>query len=183
MAEPQRKESSSSESSSSPAPKRDLLGVVLVLIAVVNLAALAGLGYFLQRMWVRLQEVQRQAMRPTTEAEPAKPSLGKELTPKALGLLYPLDSFLVNIASDQGAKYLQVQMELELSDPAVEEEINKKKAAVRDSVIVFLSSRNFKELREATGLKKVRADLIKVLNGLLSSGQIKEIYFTQFHFN
>jgi flagellar basal body-associated protein FliL len=33
------------------------------------------------------------------------------------------------------------------------------------------------------GMKKLRADLIRAINNLLSGGKIKEIYFTQFHFN
>jgi flagellar FliL protein len=74
-------------------------------------------------------------------------------------------------------------MELELADPAVEDEISRKKAAVRDAIIVLLSSRNYRDLREAAGLKKLRVDLVKAINNLLSTGKVKEVYFTQFHFN
>src|SRR5262249_4392619 len=109
--------------------------------------------------------------------------LGKEMQSPAMGLLYPLDSFLVNISSDQGPKFLQTQMELELGDPGTEDEVARKKAAIRDAIIVLLSSRTYKELREPSGMKKLRVDLLRAINNLLTTGKIKEVYFTQFHFN
>jgi flagellar FliL protein len=74
-------------------------------------------------------------------------------------------------------------MELELTDSATEEEITKKKAAIRDAVIVLLSSRSYKQIRETTGMVTLRRDILRAVNNLLTSGQVREVYFTQFHFN
>lgn len=74
-------------------------------------------------------------------------------------------------------------MELELTDSATEEEITKKKAAIRDAVIVLLSSRSYKQIREASGMVTLRRDILRAVNNLLTSGQVREVYFTQFHFN
>lgn len=109
--------------------------------------------------------------------------MGKELLAAPQGTLYPLDSFLVNITSDQGAKFLQTQLELELSEASLEEEVTKKRAALRDAIIVLLSSKSYKELKEPNGIRSLRSEILKSLNSLLVTGRIKEIYFTQFHFN
>ena len=164
--------------------KFDLLGLVVFLLVTLNLVAVGGMGFFLQKMWDQVQDLkantQKLAERSEKEEEPAQ---SKESHAPQIGTLYPMDSFLVNITSDAGPKFLQTQMELELADPVVEEELSRKKAAIRDSVIVLLTSRTYKELRDPAGIKKLRADLLRVMNGLLTSGKIKEVYFTQFHFN
>ncbi len=163
--------------------KPDLLGLVLFGLVLVNLATVGGLGYFMQLMWHRVQDLQAQTQKLQRPEEPKQSLIGKELQPQNLGTLYPIESFLVNIASDQGPKFLQTQLELELADPAVEDELSRKKPALRDAIIVLLSSRSYKELREPTGMRKLRADLLRVINNLLSTGKVKDIYFTQFHFN
>jgi flagellar FliL protein len=164
-------------------PKVDFLGLVIFGLVTVNLITLGGMGFFLQKMWVRVQELKLQLDRVSAAPTGDEGPLGKEMQPQNLGTLYPLESFLVNIGSEQGPKFLQTQMELELSEPGVEDEISRKKAAIRDGVIMLLTSRSYRELREPDGMKKLRQDLLKSINGLLSSGKVKEIYFTQFHFN
>ena len=100
-----------------------------------------------------------------------------------MGALYPLDSFLVNVTSPEGPRFLQAQIELELQDPELESEIARKKPAIRDSIIVLLSSRAYTELRDPNGMKKLREDLLRAVNNLLVGGKVKAAYFTQFHFN
>ena len=167
--------------------KKDILGLLLMLLVTLNLAAVAGMGFFMQKLWHHVQEMQGEIQKiATQESEAAKKEknpMGKELPPKEMGTLYGLESFLVNIGSDQGSKFLQAQMELELSDAAVQDEITRKKPAVRDAVILLLSSRTFNELKDVAGIKKLRTDIIKSINNLLTSGKVKEVYFTQFHFN
>jgi len=168
-----------------PKKKADLLGILLLVLVCVNLAALGGMGYFLRETWKRIHELQatvasaKPAEAPVDQANP----IGRELQPQSLGILYPIESFLVNIASDQGPKFLQAQLEFELTEPALEDEIARKKPAIRDAIIVMLSSRSYREIRDAGGMKRLRSDLLRTVNGLLSTGKIKEIYFTQFHFN
>lgn len=166
-----------------PTSRPDFLGIAIFSLVVINLATVGGMGYFMQLMWNRIGDLQGQTQKLQKSEEPSQSVIGKELQPQNLGSLYPIESFLVNIASDQGPKFLQTQMELELQDPAVEDEIARKKPAIRDAIIVLLSSRSYKELREPAGMRKLRSDLIRVINNLLSTGRIKDIYFTQFHFN
>jgi flagellar FliL protein len=166
---------------------RDALGMLIFVVNIANLAVLGGTGFFMQKMWVKMRDVNAQAekilatkaQREKAEEEP----VGKEFQPKQMGELYPMDSFLVNIASDTGPKFLQTQMEFEVEDSAVEEELARRRAAVRDAIIVLLSSRTFSQLREANGMRNLRQDLLHTVNNLLTTGKIKDIYFTQFHFN
>ena len=164
-------------------PKADFLSLIMFVLVLVTIGAVGGMGYFMQQMWHRLQDIQTNVSRIQKPEETKANPIGKELQPQNLGALYPMESFLVNIASDQGPKFLQTQMEFELVDAIVEDELSRKKPAVRDAVIVLLSSRSYKELREPAGMRKLRTDLVRVVNNLLSTGKIREVYFTQFHFN
>jgi flagellar FliL protein len=108
---------------------------------------------------------------------------GKEFVPKELGVLYPLEGFLVNVQSDRGTRFLQMKLELELDTPALEDEIVLKRPALRDAIIMLLSGRTYNELRDSAGIKKLRGDLQRSVNNVLKTGQVKDVYFTQFHFN
>lgn len=179
-------------------PKRDILNISILVASVLNIGMLVAISLFVNNMSLKIKEVQEKT---TTLIETANAEekdretsrekkrgleaklMGKELLAAPQGTLYPLDSFLVNITSDQGAKFLQTQLELELSETSLEEEVTKKRAALRDAIIVLLSSKSYKELKEPNGIKSLRSEILKSLNSLLVTGRIKEIYFTQFHFN
>jgi flagellar FliL protein len=189
---------SNEPSSESAKPKRDILNISILVVTILNVSMLITLGVFVNKMSSRVKEVQektatlienanaeekeREASKDKKKSLEAK-LVGKELEAPAQGTLYPLDSFLVNIASDQGSKFLQTQLELELSEATLEEEVTKKRAALRDAIIVLLSSKSYKELKEPGGIKVLRNEVTRALNSLLNTGKIKEVYFTQFHFN
>lgn len=179
-------------------PKRDFLNLSILVLSLVNVTVLAAMGWFVNKISVKVRDVQDKTTalieasnseeKVRSEAKAKKKQfeeklIGKELVSAPQGTLYPLDSFLVNIGSDQGSKFLQTQLELELSDPSVEEEVTKKRAALRDAIIVLLSSKSYKELKEPNGIKTLRVEVQKAINSLLSTGSIKEVFFTQFHFN
>lgn len=163
--------------------KVDFMSLVVLGLVTLNLAVLGGLGLYLKKIATRMDDLEDLSQRtPAASSHSEEGIVGKELESRVT-TLYPIESFLVNIQSEQGSKFLQTQIELELPDAGLEEEITRKKAAIRDAIIVHLSSRNFSELRETDGLQKLKKDLMQAINQLLSTGKIKDLYFTQFHFN
>ena len=180
-------ESEQSKDSAEQAPEKgkfDFLGAIIFLLLCINLATVGAMGYFLNNLWQQFQHLKQETeeIRIATKSE-EKAALGEELKPAELGILYPIESFLVNISSDQGPKFLQAQIELELFEPALENEIARKKPALRDAIIVLLSSRSYRELRDPAGMQKLRGDILRAINNILRTGKIKNVYFTQFHFN
>lgn len=169
------------------APKGDKLGLLVLGIVVLNSLAAAGMGFLFLQVLSRITHVEEQSKalehKLSEEKKPTSSPVGKEFIPQELGVLYPLDGFLVNISSERGPRFLQMKLEMELDAPALEDEIALKRPALRDAIIVLLTSRNYAELRDPKGMRKLRADLVRSVNNLLKSGQVKEIYFTQFHFN
>lgn len=162
--------------------RTDIMSLVIFGLVTVNLVAVGGMGFFLKAIWGQLRDVQAQ-QELMKAAQNQDPPPGKEPKASEIGVLYPIESFLVNINSDQGPKFLQTQMEFELADPALENEIARKKPALRDAILLILSSRGYKDLRDPQGMKRLRADILHSVNSLLTTGKVKNIFFTQFHFN
>jgi len=97
-----------------------------------------------------------------------------------IGTLYPLDTFTVNLKSDSGRRFLKVTMSLELSIPELSHELDAKAAVLRDRIIRILSSKTLEEISSKKGKQKVTEQIMDTLNSMITDGQIKGIYFTEF---
>lgn len=141
-----------------------ILGAVLLLVGVGVGAYFLGAG---------------SAAKPAagTSPTPAQPA---ETGAAPVGPMLPLDDFIVNILDAEGTRYLKVSMTLELLTPEGMLEIEERKAQVRDTILLYLGSKTFDEIRDLQGKLQLRADLIGKLNALLTKGKIKTIYFTDF---
>jgi len=97
-----------------------------------------------------------------------------------IGILYPLDTFTVNLKSDAGRRYLKATISLELKGPELSIELDKKAAVIRDRIIRILTSKSIEEISSTKGKQKVSEQIVDILNSMISDGSIKGIYFTEF---
>ncbi len=97
-----------------------------------------------------------------------------------LGPIYTLDTFIVNLAEERGAKYLRAKLGLELDKPVTADEIDQRLPQFRDTILTVLSTKTFEEIRHLEGKYQLRAEIMAMLNPLLRSGEITNIYFTEF---
>ena len=97
-----------------------------------------------------------------------------------IGTLYPLDAFTVNLKSDSGRRYLKSTISLELDTPDLATELDTKKAVLRDRIIRILSSKTLEEVSSRKGKQKLSDQIMNTLNAMITKGQIKGIYFTEF---
>ena len=97
-----------------------------------------------------------------------------------IGILYPLDTFTVNLKSDSGRRYLNATISLELNGEELSIELDNKSPVVRDRIIRLLSSKTLEEISSKKGKKKVSEQVIDTLNAMIVDGHVKGIYFTEF---
>ena len=97
-----------------------------------------------------------------------------------IGILYPLDTFTVNLKSDAGRRYLKVTMSLELEGEELSLELDAKSPVLRDRIIRILTSKTLEEISSKKGKQKVSTQVMDTLNAMISDGQIRGIYFTEF---
>jgi flagellar FliL protein len=104
-------------------------------------------------------------------------------TPKKeteLGMIYPMEPFIVNLLDKGGKRYLKVKMELEIPTDQLAEEITRRKAQLRDTILLLLTSKNFEDVNRLEGKFQLRNELIFGINQVLQSGKIQTLYFTEF---
>jgi len=97
-------------------------------------------------------------------------------------VIYPLDSFIVNLmdSSGLGKRYLKVKMKLELSREKDKDLVDSHTPQIRDTVLLLLSSLTFKDINSIEGKLDLKQSLITRINRVLGDGYVKKIYFSEF---
>ena len=73
-----------------------------------------------------------------------------------------------------------MNLELELKDSNLTAELEKRKPQVRDNILLLLSSKTFEDVATFKGKTKIRNQITARLNGILTPGSIRKVYFTEF---
>jgi flagellar FliL protein len=94
-----------------------------------------------------------------------------------------LETFVVNMAGSRGRRLARVSIELELDNEKVREEIEARKAQIRDLIIIVLSSKTFESVSSKDGKDALRDEIKDTVSGFLTKGKIKKVYFTEFIYN
>ncbi|MBA2134051.1 flagellar basal body-associated FliL family protein [Capillibacterium thermochitinicola] len=112
---------------------------------------------------------------------PAKERYTKVTAGTEVKYLMPLgDEVLVNLADPLKQKYLRLNFTLVLDSERTQQEIEKRKAQVRDLVISICRGKTSEELREKEGNSKLRTEIITAINNILPEGKVLDIFFTDF---
>ena len=93
------------------------------------------------------------------------------------GAFYPLDTFIVNIAD---GKFLRAQIQLEFIERSVPSRYYARQVPVRDALITFFASQTTKDLVEDPTREVVKKKAKDVINEVLRSEEVKNVYFTHF---
>jgi len=144
-----------------------LIFLVVAVLLVVTLG-LAG-GFFM--MWNKLSALNTQSNAAAQNQQGQTAALGK---------LFPLDTFIVNLADQERSRYLRVTMDLELLAPADSEKLNQRLPQVRDRILMLLPSKRFADIASTEGKSALRDEMIGKLNDLFPGTVITNIFFTEF---
>ncbi len=138
-------------------------GMKWVIIGVLALVLLGGGGFFGWRMFL-------------STGRSDAPAAAKE----APQITHQMDSFLVNLADPGGKRYLKVNIQVLLDNPLVEDEIKTRTYAVRDTILMLLSAKAYDDIATPNGKDILKREMMVKLNRLLTKGQVKEVFFTDF---
>jgi flagellar FliL protein len=117
----------------------------------------------------------------TDQPEPQKVEKKKKVQNMTeIGPIYPLDPFIVNLVSNNADRYLKCKIDLELDSPDLQQEIDKKLPAIRDLIIRILSSKTVEEIQTAKGKEKLKEEIKRKINEILTTGEVRNVYFTEF---
>lgn len=152
------------------APVRAGAGKKMLLIVIAGVLLLGGGGgaawYFMGG----------QEEKPAEHDEHAKAETGHEEP----GPVMELEPFLLNLADREELRFLKVSIKLELDRPEEKTDYQHKIPAIRDALLVLLSSKESQLLRTVNGKRRVREEIMTRVNGVLSKGRVANVYFTDF---
>lgn len=165
-----------------PAPGIPMKLVVLLLGAVVILAIGGSFAFFKLTTKDHAEEPAKpEPVAAAAEKPAAKPVAAKNNDPaRALGAIYDLDPFIVNLADAPDSRYLKLSIKLELEKPEIANELTLRLTQIRDTVLILLSSKESGNLRGITGKFQLRDEITERVNGLLPHGGVRTSYFTEF---
>lgn len=153
---------------------------LLIGLVVVNMLVVAFVGFMVWK---------------GRKIEEAKPGIDKVIEgenqaqteeqnkPEEIGKVIPLETFVVNLAGSKGRKVLKVNMELEVKGTDIVQEIENRKAQIRDFIIIILSSKSYDEVSAKEGIEALKNEIKDNINSFLSKGKIVNVYFTELIYN
>ena len=144
-----------------------------IIIGVAALLVIGGGGFVAFSMLSSKDDA--------AETEEAVEEEGSEkMSSLDVGHMLGLDVFIVNLAGEGGSRYLKVKLELELSVENLKAEIGNRLPQIRDTILVSMSSKSFADIDTAQGKFRLKEEIVGHVNKLLTTGNIKNVYFTEF---
>lgn len=172
---------------SAPAEKKSsnmlMIVIIIVLVLIIIIGAVVAvllMGSDEQTQTNNAPQVQEKRVDTQKTRRSSSSNSLSDRRLSEIGVLYPLDTFTVNLKSDAGRRYLKATMSLELDSPELSHELDSKAPVLRDRIIRILSSKTLEEISSKKGKQKVSEQIMDTLNAMISDGQIKGIYFTEF---
>jgi len=148
--------------------------IIIIGIAVIRFMAAIGGGFYM--LWSKMAQMNVAGTETVATEEGAE---GEE-EPDTIGPMYSLDSFVVNLAEAGGNRYLRVTMELELTDEVLHTELDQRLPQVRNAMLMILPSKKAEDINTVDGKLALRDQLIDEINSFMTTGEVTNIYFTEF---
>ncbi|MFK5937393.1 MAG: flagellar basal body-associated protein FliL [Sulfurimonas sp.] len=157
-----------------------IIVVLVLIIAIGGVVAVLMMGSDEEDVTASAPQVREKSASSSQRSSSARSDSMSSRKLQDIGVLYPLDTFTVNLKSDSGRRYLKVTLSLELEGEELSLELDAKSAVLRDRIIRILTSKTLEEISSKKGKAKVESQIMDTLNAMISDGQIKGIYFTEF---
>jgi len=182
-----KKQPATSEEEKNTAPeegqKKNNLIIIIVGGFLALLLLLGGLVAFILSGGSEEQPEQQPVAQATEHVSDGTEVQASRLkTSLKVGPMFPLNKFIVNLLSENGRRYLKVEVNLELESGSEElsNELTTKVPVIRDIVIRIASSKNLEEISTEKGKDKLKDQIVTEINQNLKDGKVVNIFFTDF---
>jgi len=150
--------------------------LIIILAAVVVLMMLMMGGIFFM-MWSKVSSMEGQ-MTPKEEPQAQQAETAEEeLVVKPI---FPLNSFIVNLAGENGKRYLKIKMDLEIQKEELNDSIRQRIPQIRDSIMMILTSKRYEDVKDTEGKIALRQDIQNQVNSFFKEPCVSNIFFTDF---
>ncbi|MDZ4678250.1 MAG: flagellar basal body-associated FliL family protein [Oligoflexia bacterium] len=156
-----------------PGLREKLPKILMGIFVGLNLAVMIGGTFMIYTIKIAYH-------RPTITEETETQGLGEDRDIREdKPVLYSFEPFTVNL-DGRPRKLVRTTIQLEmLSEEGYEEVVNQSPIA-RDQIVRILNAKTYEDIETIQGKLFLKNQIITALNGMLSRGSIKEIYFGEF---
>ena len=151
---------------------------LIAIAAVVIIFGSIGAGFYVMLDKMSSLEAIVQTVIPEEE-ESGEDGEGTTKTESAIGKIFDLDSFVVNLADEQ-SRFMRVSLNLEYKPDYDAEIIEERLPQIKDAILTYLPSKRSDEISNIAGKEELRADLIAKINGFYGKDIVTNMYFTEF---
>lgn len=155
--------------------------MILIVLAVVNMAVVGSVGFMLWKG--RQKEAAQPKIEHVIEGEHQAQEAEAHDDKLVKTPVVPLETFIVNLAGSKGRRVFKVDLELEVTDKKVVDEIEQRKAQIRDIIIIILSGRTYDQISAKEGKNQLRDEIKDTVNAFLAKGKITNVFFTNLLYN
>ncbi len=150
-------------------------GLPMWLIIIPLLLLPAGIGAWIARsQYEDLSRIATEArMRFTSDTEP-------DAGAREYGQFVKLEGLIINPAGSEGKRFLLIDIGMESRSADVLSELENKDIVVRDTILKVLAGETVADLSSLERRTELKAELRDAVNGVLRSGAVDYLYFTQF---
>lgn len=99
---------------------------------------------------------------------------------EAMGAVFPLDTFVVNLS---GGRYIRVQMQLEFATRDIPRSFYGKVVVMRDAIITALTKKSADDVLSEKGKEDIKKQVKDIVNEVLRKEEVKRVYLTQYIVN
>lgn len=150
--------------------------ILIIIIVLVIIAILLGVAFYFMTKSSSRNVANDVAQTQSVGAE----SVQTDAQYITVGPDYPLDQFIVNLLTQSGRKYLKVTFSLQLTNSELKNELNSKRAVVRNAIIEIISSKSYEQISTTRGKRKLREEITQRLNEFLVDGKVRDTLITDF---
>jgi flagellar FliL protein len=161
-----RSSTMSDDAETPPLPTRGNKTVLLVIVSNVAIAGVLGALFLLKGGEAKGEEGHG--------ASSSAPGHG------ITGVIFALDPIIANLNEPGETRYLKVTVQLEIRDALQQPHVEAQKVAIRDRVLMRLSSLTAADTRTLEQKRAIQQSLLEVANDIVGAEVIRAVYFTEF---
>ena len=155
-----------------PQGNKSLMKLIIIGVVVLILAGGGFAGWF---MFFTKDSSEGDQQAQEAEAQTVKAEVEQSI-------IIPLESFIVNLMdrAGSGKRYLKTTIELDVSDEESQNLVDTRKAQLRDTILLLLTSQSFAEISSIEGKLELKQALLLRINQALGGKIVSKLYFTEF---
>ncbi len=156
------------------AGKGGILSLVPLIVQILTLLLVAATFWYMKFVLPKeIRVVPKPGPQNSSKVEGKKAQSSKKA-------VVHLDPFLVNLSGSGDIRYLKLTVDLVVSPESGKDEIASKLPEIRDRIILILSNKTVSQVMDALGKERLKDEIKRAINSILTSARVKQVLFTEF---